>query len=567
MRSPMYSVLLSVLLSLIVTTLGCDQDNKCGPDQPCTNNQICVLGQCEVPQADITGSDTTTTNDGGSTDTGTTPDIPTQQDTDEETSAPDILLPDTTGPEVVSISPVDGTADVALSSSIKVVFNEPMKANYFTTDSLQLRDANGGLVDGAFTFNDDFTEVMFHPAEPLHAASPYQVLVTTVLTDLAGNAMAQGTQITFGTAMPEGMSNYRTLARIYAPVIVLEIPDEKAVFEIPTRVNLTDEWSTETNTKFLELTGQSFHAAVYWSVVESKTHFFISYMYYWPLRDSALGATQDVENDTAGAMVVVRKDTIDPEILVTIFSTGPLHTEFVSFSKLGANLLTEYDLGTFDHQVGTAQWFKEEGSVHDFNSFIPAHTHQSCLWEHPGTFNFCNLNPSLRAALDTRTLEWSDAPTPIVRQEGQWNIPESTLGYEPVSLLEDLWVRRLVETDSTLWQSDNTYEDVPPDRPGSGTVYPSNFVKTKDTTDYAGRPTWAWRWKSALGAGQEDLPRGLAFFDPAWFVAWRHITDRKITEVTDTFLTGDGTSGYSLEYCFNPFLNIDIRQEDPNCGL
>tara|TARA_B100000029_G_scaffold413429_2_gene416439 strand:+ start:2733 stop:4394 length:1662 start_codon:yes stop_codon:yes gene_type:complete len=553
---------------MCVFTFGCDQDNKCGADQPCANNQICVLGECQVPTTDVTGSpDTTTTNDTGAQDTGTSTDVQTQQDSEDDTGALDILLPDTTGPEVVSITPNDGTADVALTTSIVVTFNEPMKANYFTTNSVQLRNANGGIVEGVFTFNDDFTEATFQPAEPLHAATPYQVLITTILTDLAGNAVVKGEQVTFTTAIPEGMSDYRTLARIYAPVVILEIPTAKPEFEIPTRVDLTGEWSTELNSSFLNFTGESFNAAVYWSVIETKTHYFINYMYYWPLRDTELGAAQDVENDTAGAMVVVRKGTIDPEILVTVFSTGPLHTEFVSFSKLGANLLTEYDENTFDHQVTAAQWFTEEGDIHDFRSFIPAHSHQSCLWEHPGTFNYCELNPSLRTAINTRTLEWSDAPTQIVREDGQWNIPDSTLGYEPVSLLEALWLHRLVDADSTVWQTEATYQNLPANRPGNGTLYPANFAKFKDTTDYAGRPSWAWRWKSALGAGQEDLARGLAFFDPAWFVAWRHITDRKINDVVDTWITGDGTSGYSLEYCFNPFLNIDIRQDDPTCGF
>jgi len=106
--------------------------------------------------------------------------------------------PDTTAPTVSSISPTDGATDIAISDSMKVTFNEPMDADTINTSSITLMDSNSVSVTGTVSMSGDI--VTFNPQNNLAYSTTYTLNVTTSVTDVSGNALAEAQSVSFTTA-------------------------------------------------------------------------------------------------------------------------------------------------------------------------------------------------------------------------------------------------------------------------------------------------------------------------------------------------------------------------------
>ena len=105
--------------------------------------------------------------------------------------------PDTTPPEVSSITPADGATGVAISTSMKVTFNEPMDGDTITASNITLSDSNSVNIAGTVTMNGDIAT--FNPTSDLAYTSTYTLNVTTNVKDVAGNNLGSAQSVSFTT--------------------------------------------------------------------------------------------------------------------------------------------------------------------------------------------------------------------------------------------------------------------------------------------------------------------------------------------------------------------------------
>lgn len=97
--------------------------------------------------------------------------------------------PDTTGPRIQATSPVSGALDVPLSSVIEVTFTEPVAVGSVSPASFRVAAA-GSFLLGTFTFASGDTRVRFTPTSPLPPDAAVLVELTSAITDVAGNPLA-----------------------------------------------------------------------------------------------------------------------------------------------------------------------------------------------------------------------------------------------------------------------------------------------------------------------------------------------------------------------------------------
>jgi hypothetical protein len=99
----------------------------------------------------------------------------------------------------------------------------------------------------------------------------------------------------------------------YAPVIFQETTAENRHWDYLCAIDFDGDWNTENNMKNLEsdTEGKSLKATVYYSLIESKTHFIILYSIFHPLEWSREkeDLTRWYENDIKNVQVVVKKQS------------------------------------------------------------------------------------------------------------------------------------------------------------------------------------------------------------------------------------------------------------------
>ena len=94
---------------------------------------------------------------------------------------------DVLGPEVESISPADGAADVATGTEIVINFDEPVRANTVNNNTIVVF-AGTTRVSRSFVRSGDNRTVTLRGA--LESETPYSVFVTTGVLDVDGNSGA-----------------------------------------------------------------------------------------------------------------------------------------------------------------------------------------------------------------------------------------------------------------------------------------------------------------------------------------------------------------------------------------
>jgi hypothetical protein len=101
------------------------------------------------------------------------------------------LAPDTTRPRVTLTAPVAGASGVATNSSIATIFTEDMAPGTINTTSYTLSCAAPCVSPvGTVSYAVGTKTAVFKPTAVLAAGTTYTATVTTVATDLAGNALA-----------------------------------------------------------------------------------------------------------------------------------------------------------------------------------------------------------------------------------------------------------------------------------------------------------------------------------------------------------------------------------------
>lgn len=91
-------------------------------------------------------------------------------------------------PQVVSISPVSGSLNVAQNTVITVTFSEPVAPMLLSSANLRV-SGPGGTVSGTITIGSGNTTATFTPAYPLFAGGYYTVSIANGVQDMTGNPL------------------------------------------------------------------------------------------------------------------------------------------------------------------------------------------------------------------------------------------------------------------------------------------------------------------------------------------------------------------------------------------
>jgi O-glycosyl hydrolase len=107
----------------------------------------------------------------------------------------------TTSPlSVSSVSPVNGSTGVAISSAVTATFNIGVSAGTVTNSTFTLAQFGGGAVAGTVSFNSATLTATFTPTSPLAYNTTYTATITTGVQSAAGLALASNYGWTFLTA-------------------------------------------------------------------------------------------------------------------------------------------------------------------------------------------------------------------------------------------------------------------------------------------------------------------------------------------------------------------------------
>jgi hypothetical protein len=358
---------------------------------------------------------------------------------------------------------------------------------------------------------------------------------------------------------------YRDLAAQFAPVFYQEVAAELPQADYPTRFDLDGNWVAEDNVTFITSKASSVEPYVHFMVTETKSHFFIYYVLFYPYRYT-VDEYNRFGNDTAGVTVVVRKSDSAPVVLETYFKASGDDERSFSFITNEAALIpggeSPYTY-KFDEVYPQTTLFPNGHAT----VYISKQKHESCSWlkESNGFLDGCILNPGIKAGMQKIELVYKGgAVTPLPNSGGTFPTTASDVGFGLIHIMESWWPHR-GEMDigtAKMWAETYAYKPytstIFPNRPTLSGDLPSAFVDPVGNDN--GRPIWAWKYNPQNGTSFYDMPRGVLTLDPAVHFKQRHDQGNKWAD-------WNGTAGWSLDYCYNAYFNIDYRGLWPECSL
>ncbi|QIR36056.1 hypothetical protein HCG51_04280 [Tolypothrix sp. PCC 7910] len=166
------------------------------------------------------------------------------------------------------------------------------------------------------------------------------------------------------------------LALYHAPIHYQDTDSTKYRGDYITKFNYDGDWRGTNNWDNLQLFALNAHA--YYSVVETCTHWFITYSFFHPQDWTDIPFDQEHENDLEGELAIVRKDgsTFGKlEGVVTVF-----HTDFYSYTPSASSLRNGAE--SID---GTLTMSNYSGSLHQLTT-QEAKGHGLKAWPYAGNF-------------------------------------------------------------------------------------------------------------------------------------------------------------------------------------
>ena len=119
---------------------------------------------------------------------------------------------DTVAPTLANTIPVDSAADVALGADITAVFSEGLAPATVNADTFAVSTLSAGALAGAVSFDEPTLTATFSPETDLPAGETIQVTLTSGITDVAGNALAEET-FSFMTVAGEASGTVGVMSR------------------------------------------------------------------------------------------------------------------------------------------------------------------------------------------------------------------------------------------------------------------------------------------------------------------------------------------------------------------
>lgn len=587
MRIRELTTLTACVAALALGAAGCSEDVACVSDSECPTAQVCSGGFCEAAPAsdaidgsgdpDTVPGDTgggnaqdtaggadavpdTGAGDGGGTPDTNIPDAGGAGDTGggatDAGGHKDTVVewdlgggePDETPPYVQATTPAVGEEGVPIPFTVTITFSEPMRTETIDENNIRLLSLTGKSIGGKPVLSADKTSVTLTPeAGKLSLVSPYTIKVDPIVQDVAGNHLEAEFLGTFYTAAPANLGAYAQLAAQLAPTAHVAINTAKPVLSYPTRFDADGNWEGIGNAAWVQEKAKSLPAAVYWDVAETKSHIFLTYTYFWPYRDTTGTPKPAHANDTAGVLIVAEKLPELTPIAAYTYGRSDEVEEVFAWVSAGSIL---------DGKPNVTKAVAPEILFEDgrFQGYLTTPLHQACTWVASGS-GACELNAGIQATLATVVYGLDQGVATTVQAEGgKWPQAGESIDFQLLHGLTAFWPRRDSKGEGGVYGATFDYEPMT-NRPGSALKgIPSIFVAPDGS--YGGRPAWAWGWKPATG-GFYQMGRGTIFIDPAIFVAKRHSLD--------TNWDAEAKTGYSVDYCFEPYLGIDNRGTDPDC--
>ena len=112
-----------------------------------------------------------------------------------------VIVPKRRPPKIVRTDPPSGKTDVPLNNSISVVFSEPIDPATAAT-SVQLRRGDVAI-SGVLTLDPSGVFAEFTPGSPLAPNTSYDLVITTGVKNLSGDALEAEVRVPFTTAASE----------------------------------------------------------------------------------------------------------------------------------------------------------------------------------------------------------------------------------------------------------------------------------------------------------------------------------------------------------------------------
>jgi hypothetical protein len=476
------------------------------------------------------------------------------------------ILPDKTPPEVVKTEPANEQGGVAIPFVVKVTFSEAIRfKETVDKNNFQVTDINQQPINGDFTYDEPTFTVTWTPkvGTVFMLATPYHVTLTTTIQDKAGNHLKDYYSFSFSTALPAKYDeDYKPLAAKYAPAIFQATAKAAPQFDYPTAYDFDGQWSAAAKENAIKkATGVP--SWVYWDAVETKTHYFLRYAFYYPLHFGVSAGSDQFSNDLSGATVIVAKRPVPTPVAVeTYFGRNDVE-EIMSFITSDSGLIPAGGSRAsylYDGLMSRGELFPSDRYL----AYLTASSHQSCVWnfypnEGPGA-NRCKLNDGIKATLSVVKYAYGDGAAGILQKDATTGFPAAAEGisFGLRSLMGEWWVRRDHVGEGSIFSATYSYE-APEGHPGNGMLLPQTFIDSIDpASDDKGRPSWAWAWNPGNGMFVPDADlRGVYFLDPAYYFAKRHKVTIGVNPTTK--------EGYSDQYCFNPYLLVDQRGKDADC--
>jgi hypothetical protein len=344
--------------------------------------------------------------------------------------------------------------------------------------------------------------------------------LTIEVTHRAPTRVKPETQ-SFG-AEPRRPDPYRRLAEYWSPLLAQETwwqPKSDA----PVRFDFDGDWQGDNNWDNME-TGSS-QAYVYYAAMETSTHWFLIYNVFHSrdYSDKCVAGTCH-ENDNEGIILTVRKD-------------GGEFGKLEVMETLAHNNVYSY---TNDSRI--------RNGVHNIDGRIEFYQNSHpIVFIEAGGHGIYGSASSKASKFSVRDGRFTDGTGMTFVYKGVAERPrhasDSLVGYELLPIYDHWWLKA---AEDSGWR-ERTFDEYFVYRPlggrpaGAGKRIGGTFLGRKESANKA-KPFWGWhdeatRRRNVLATGQWGL-------DPAYAVS-RNVTF-------------PASEPFSLDYTFNPYLNIEV---------
>ena len=302
--------------------------------------------------------------------------------------------------------------------------------------------------------------------------------------------MASGSGFLLAAEKPE----HRALAEYYAPVVYQE--SKSAILDYITRFDYDGDWNGSNNWR--NAYRYELRANVYYGVVESTNHVFITYAFYHPRDFTArpmegMAPKTEHENDMEGCMLVIEKDKTQ-------------WGKAILLETLAHDHFYRYDNPNYRRVKKGKNIPPLDGSIVFLKQVDATHHQQPAIYIEPEGHGVTAATAQVRA-------EDFKHPGIIYRFAGRGaevprNNSDPDVSYELISIEDSLWAKRAEIGASSLYCCGDSYA-----LPGGQTMLIGSAFNGP-IGGCAAKPPWGWDQ-----ANDGPIEKGDFFRDPLKAIA------------------------------------------------